>query len=340
VISARRAGTAALVATAVAVAGGVGVGAETSTEDPTPTDLNVQLLDEARQKQHDYEGTVVVWWRDDAGNANREVADVRAVDGETTIGKEKYLAPAQGALVYNGHAVIASKWRSGAPRADDKYEVVSGVGGVIAGQPTTLLEARRDTDGRLVERFWIGEVSGLVLRRDSFDERETRRRSSGFATISMVPRSADAPAEASAQEEIDHSEGPRVVSDVEPPYRDPSSAGDGFRLVARWEHPNDVVQLSYSDGLLTASVFEQRGRLNWDSLPRQGRAGQVNGDPAVAYSLPQGEAVVWERAGIVYTAVGDAPIDELFALAGGVSRHGQNGTLARMARVVLSPFRW
>jgi sigma-E factor negative regulatory protein RseB len=341
VISLRRAATVVLVSAAVAVAGGVGVGAETSAAEPTATDRNVGRLDAARQlaQQLDYDGTVFVWWRDDAGAARDEVIGVHAAGGTTTIGEESYLAPEPGSLVYNGQSFVASKWKAGAPRADDKYSVLSAPGGIVAGEVTTILEARRDADSRLVERFWISNESGLVLRRDSFDENEVRRRSSGFESIAMATGAA-ASGEDVTLEHATEGEGPRVVSEVEPPYHDPSSAGNGFRLVARWEHPNDVVQLSYSDGLLTASVFEERGRLNWDRLPRQGRPGHVNGDPAVAYSLPQGEVLVWERAGIVYTAVSDAPSDELFALAGSVSRHGQNGALARLARMVLSPFRW
>jgi sigma-E factor negative regulatory protein RseB len=335
VISVRRHGTAALVTAVVAVVGGAGVGAQTEPGTASSTDRNVERLDTARDRarQASYEGTVVVWWRDGSGNAQREIAAVRATPGATSIGDETYAVPEPGALVFNGRMFVASNWKSGAPRADDKYDVTSVPGDVVAGHSTTMLEARRDADGRLVERFWLSDDTGLVLRRDSFDEHERRRRSSGFAEIVMSSPSASLHATP-----VDGS--PDVVSELDPPYRDPSSAGDGFRLVARWRHPNGVVQLSYSDGLLTASVFEQRGRLHWDALPSNGHPAHVNGEPAVAYSLPQGEALVWERGGIVYTAVGDAPSDELFALAAGVSRRGNDGPLTRLARVVLSPFRW
>jgi hypothetical protein len=53
-----------------------------------------------------------------------------------------------------------------------------------------------------------------------------------------------------------------------------------------------------------------------------------------------GDTVVWERAGVVYTAVGDAPRSDLISVAAGVASHGDDGVLTRLARVVLSPFGW
>jgi hypothetical protein len=133
---------------------------------------------------------------------------------------------------------------------------------------------------------------------------------------------------------------PRRVSNFASPYRAPASAGNGFRLLAGWRRPGSVVQLSYSDGLMSASVFEQAGRLNWNQLPAGGVAKDVDGHPAFAYSLPVGDVIVWERAGVVYTCVGDVPAQELLGLAAGVSRSAHNGTMTRLARVVLAPFAW
>jgi hypothetical protein len=56
--------------------------------------------------------------------------------------------------------------------------------------------------------------------------------------------------------------------------------------------------------------------------------------------MPVGVAVVWEHAGVVYTCVGDAPKEQLLGLAVDVSSRAQDGTVTRLARVVLAPFAW
>jgi hypothetical protein len=60
----------------------------------------------------------------------------------------------------------------------------------------------------------------------------------------------------------------------------------------------------------------------------------------VLYSLPVGDAIVWEHGGVVYTCVGDAPSVELLAIAVDVSRGAGGGTVTRMARTALAPFGW
>jgi hypothetical protein len=239
----------------------------------------------------------------------------------------------------DGHVVSSSIDAfvlEGAPRADAKYDVTRTNGPEIAGYATTQLDARRDRDGQLVERFFVNEHTGLVLARESYDNGRLRR---ALAFTEVWPDAehaglGDASAASSASSSL------RRISDVNAPYRAPGRAGDGYRLVARYERPGPVVQLAYSDGLLSASVFEQPGRLNWDTLPAGGQASDVDGHPAVVYALPVGDAVVWEHAGVVYTSVGDMPVGDLLAIAVDVSRGGENGGVTRMARVVLAPFGW
>jgi sigma-E factor negative regulatory protein RseB len=225
----------------------------------------------------------------------------------------------------------------GAPRADEKYTVSREPGPDIAGLPTTRLDARRDRDDELVERFYVNERTGLVLARESYDDGGRPRRELKFTKVYADAQHAGLDA-ASAEQEA--SQSARRVSSVDAPYRAPAHAGDGYALVARYERPGPVVQLSYSDGLLSASVFEQPGRLDWDALPAGGRAADVDGQPAVMYSLPVGDTIVWQHGGVVYTGVGDMPASDLRAIAVDVSRGGGNGGVTRMARTVLAPFGW
>ena len=133
--------------------------------------------------------------------------------------------------------------------------------------------------------------------------------------------------------------GPAPVDHLERPYRDPASVGDGYRLLGRWEHGDDLAQLYYTDGVLSVSVFEQPGRLDWSALPRDGDAVEIGGRPARRYALPVGEAWVFERGGVVYTCVGDAPADEVAAIAADVSAPEPSRANA-FAQLVVDPFSW
>jgi hypothetical protein len=225
----------------------------------------------------------------------------------------------------------------GAPDISSKYSVVRETATPGAANAPIVLDAVRKSDGALIERFHLDDKRGLVLQRQSYDGSGHLERAVQFENLVWAPAKTKASATAPA---TDASSGARLVKHVGEQYRAPSRAGNGFRLVARWKHPGSTVQLSYTDGLLSASVFEQPGELNWNALPAGGVVGDVGGRPAVAYSLPVGDVVVWDRAGMVYTAIGDAPRAELVTLANDVSRRSDDGAMTRLASVVLEPFRW
>jgi hypothetical protein len=323
-----RRGAAVLLAGALVITGFVVRHAEADDEGTTSTDRNVDLLLRARRQAagHEYSGTVNVRWVDENGVAHTAEASVRYDHGVVAAATAGHVVSSDaGALVLDG-----------APPASAKYTVTKRPGPRIADHATTELEARRAPDGALVERFFVDEASGLVLERESYDAGRLQRE---LKFSRVWPDAKHAGLDAS-DEAATVSQPARRVGDVDAPYRAPGNAGDGFRLVARYERPGPVVQLSYSDGLLSASVFEQPGRLNWDTLPAGGRAGDVDGHPAVLYSLPVGDTIVWEHGGVVYTCVGDAPSVELLAIAVDVSRGAGGGGVTRMARTVLAPFGW
>jgi hypothetical protein len=328
VLARPRRGVVVLLAGALVVTGFVVRHAEADDDVTTSTDRNVDLLLRARRQavSHEYSGKVDVRWVDASGVTHSAEASVRYDRGVVAAATAGHVVSSDtSALVLDG-----------GPPASAKYTVTKRPGPRIAGRATTQLDARHAPDGALVERFFVDERNGLVLARASYDAGRLRRELK-FSRVWDDAKHAglDARNEASTT-----SEPARRVGDVGAPYRAPGNAGDGFRLVARYERPGPVVQLSYSDGLLSASVFEQPGRLNWDRLPAGGRAGDVDGHPAVLYSLPVGDTIVWEHGGVVYTCVGDAPSDELLAIAVDVSRGAGGGGVTRMARTVLAPFGW
>ena len=133
---------------------------------------------------------------------------------------------------------------------------------------------------------------------------------------------------------------PQSIESVNAPFRAPNTAGDGFRLAGRYRDAGDTVQLFYSDGLFGISVFEQEGKLDWSGLPAGGAARTVAGHDGRRYGTPAGIVTIWESDDVVYTAVTDAPDDQLDELLTDFASTGAPSTLERATSFVLGPFSW
>jgi hypothetical protein len=319
----------------VVIATGLAALADDRNDDAHEWD---EMVDEARAHMEAqlFNGVIKISWRDGA-TVHRAEIEVRHTDGvlEVVAGK-RVLADDTDRMLADGEAwSTLAHARDGANMqlAPGKYRVMHSPGPAVAGHRTTRYEASRD--GVPVERVYVADESGLVLRRETLNGNGEILRSVSFTRVELIsPRSgaAETPSTLPARS------GPEAVGPMDAPYRDPDSAGDGFRLLGRWERVKGVVQLYYSDGLLAVSVFEQPGRLDWDALP-SGADIDVAGNRGRRYALPVGEAWVFERGGVVYTFIGDAPPDEIRAVAQDVSAPDQS-RLERLADTVVAPYGW
>jgi sigma-E factor negative regulatory protein RseB len=292
-----------------------------------------RVVDEARQQMEaeSFDGVVSVEWHDAEGVHNAEV-QVHQADGvvEVVSGNRSVARSNEGVMLEGRAWTTLSRSRNHVPELTaGKYQILRAPGPDVAGRSTTRYEAVRD--GHPVERLYVQNGSGIVLRREVLDASGDVARAVSF--VRMTPPSSSLEAERDARP------GPVPVADLDRPFHDPARAGDGFRLVGRWSHRADLAQLYYSDGVLSVSVFEQPGTLQWQSLPPGGTDAEVSGHSARRYALPAGEAWVFERDGVVYTCVGDASPAELAALADDVSRPRQH-RIERLAEMVLDPIRW
>jgi sigma-E factor negative regulatory protein RseB len=110
-------------------------------------------------------------------------------------------------------------------------------------------------------------------------------------------------------------------------WRCPAELPQSLQLVDARRGGGDyggIVHLSYSDGLASVSVFEQRGRLQGDQLDGY-RATTVRGRPVyVRDGVPQ--RMVWSAHGTVFMVVADASPrtvgDVVVALPHAKDRHG------------------
>jgi hypothetical protein len=334
----------AIAAVVVAAAAAVGatsmaVAAGDSPSGGSPTAPTV--LEDAQRRAGDvaYRGVALVQWIDGSG-VHKSLVSVRSSGHDTeTIGEGRRVVQ-HGAtrLVWSG-----GSWTSlgpagpaaAAPPVAAKYDLRTATGPLIAGRHTVLVEAFGP--GEVLEhRVALDRRTGVVLGRDWLDGgvvvRTFRFVVFDRAPAGTVPVTAPVNVAPTAA-------GPRVVSALPEPYTEPEQAGRGFRLVRRVAHSGGLVQLEYADGLSSVSVFQQPGRLRWSRLPAGGADLALDGVRARAYRVPLGTALVWERNGIVYTAVGDASDAEMRALAADVDDHHRS-TLRRITGALLRPLRF
>ncbi len=300
------------------------------------SDEGSELLQRARERLADarFEGVVLVEWRDLDG-VHRERVAVRGSQGSIeVVSARRFVSTAAGGFVQ-----VQNDWTTVQERAEidvvpipaAKYDLTVASGPEVVGRSTTVVEATLPGVG-VVERVFIDDATGLLLRRERLDEAGSVVRAVSFEEITIGAGPAVAVPDDARATEAD----PR--GRIDGAYRDPDHAGDGFTIVSRTMRPDGVAHLLYSDGLLTVSVFQQPGTIAWDALPAGGSRVEVDGVAAVQYRTTVGTATVWARDGIVYTTVSDAPEHEVAELAASVSGGRQDNRLARFARAVLAPF--
>jgi sigma-E factor negative regulatory protein RseB len=178
----------------------------------------------------------------------------------------------------------------------------------VAGRAADMVEFR--DDGRVRVRLYIDEHTGLLLRREQFDEAGQEERTVAFREISFDGSgpAPDVPPEASA-----------VLARQAPSFRPvgssaPQVLGDGYLRLGVYRR-GPVLHVHYSDGLFELSVFEQAGRLDDDELPSAGRTLALGEHEATLYSWPGGHLLVWQAGPVVRTAVSDAPAGQMLEAA-------------------------
>ena len=177
------------------------------------------------------------------------------------------------------------------------------VAGSCSRCPAHVVQARRP-DGTVAGRFWLDRETGLLRRQQVFSPAGDRVRTSAFVDVS-VTQTAVAPSEVRPQRLPDR----RSVAALRAggwPVLD--TLPGGFRLLetslSTHGRGQEVLHLSYSDGLSSLSLFGQHGRLGTAGMSGF-EAETVASRPVwVQHAAP--ERVVWSGAGRVWTLVSDA----------------------------------
>jgi hypothetical protein len=325
------------VLTAVLLAGSIRAWGTAAPHDGNAREA-ARLIERMRNapSHYDFTGSAVLRWR--VGNRVRQ-ADVAVRDASGSLeiaagdrvvfddGRQTYFRDRSGWT-----SLLIEPPAHELPAPTEHWSLSTRPGKVVAGRPTTLVVVAR-RDGSPAQRLFVDPDTGLLLAREVLgnDGRVERSVSMTQIDVGGTPAPVQLPTDVQP-------EAARPLHSVPEGYRAPSSLGAGYELVARSRHPDGIL-LFYSDGIFSTSVFEQQGNLDWATLPAGGITADISGNRTVRYDEPSGEALVWERDGVVYTTVSDAPSDVVEQTVAGMAGSDRSAPEA-VVDFVLGPFGW
>jgi negative regulator of sigma E activity len=205
----------------------------------------------------------------------------------------------------------------------------------VAGRPVDVVVVRRSGSSPLA-RLWLDTATRLVLRREDYDSDGRTLRASAFVRIELAQ---PGPSEIRGADPVPGPAG-RLLSEADLA----TMRGDGWQapvtlphglelLVARFSGEGDeqVLHLTYSDGVSSVSLFEQRGLLDRDSL--DGWRQTEVGDAKVYEKQTYPRRMVWSGEGTVFTLVAECQQPTLEGVVAAFP-HGEpgRGVLNRLGR--------
>jgi negative regulator of sigma E activity len=194
------------------------------------------------------------------------------------------------------------------------YELVYKGATETIGRPSVLVEALR-ADRTLAARFWIDKATGLLLQRQLFTvDGRTLVRATAYTKV----RVDESDFIGHLPPMLTRGVKPVGLGGVEELRADGWNCADELPASLRlYDVYSDAaggsLQFSYSDGLFTVSLFEQRGVLDPAAVAGYTTTTTPEGSQVyVRYGMPS--YAIWSSGGIVYTIVGDIPYDVLAAV--------------------------
>jgi sigma-E factor negative regulatory protein RseB len=176
---------------------------------------------------------------------------------------------------------------------------------LCAGRTAVLVLAHRPGRtgvGAVAGRFWVDDATRMVMRRDVLDDSGSVVLSSLYEDLRFTAPQGllQAAATAPSGTVLDDA---GLVALKERGWPIVDHLPSDMELFEALQHDDGVVQLAYSDGLSTLSLFVQEGSLPDDT---EGTLREVGG--ALVHVTPgTPEQLVWSGGGRTWTLVSDAP---------------------------------
>ncbi|HZG94640.1 MAG TPA: sigma-E factor regulatory protein RseB domain-containing protein [Mycobacteriales bacterium] len=317
--------------------------------DPRAVQLLAGAADAGRTTS--YVGTqVVMLWSDDSQRSATVQVSHRAGTGSLIEVEPTATTAAHRSFEPDGVASAATAGLSAQVLAlvAQNFVVTLAGSGEVIGRATDVVAVDRP-DGTAAQRLWIDRDTRLVLRRKFYDSAGELVRQTAFVTLQpTTPDFTGVPMPQTLQaadRSTQQASGADLSAFGAAGWRLPSAPAGMVVLANRVEGSGDdqVLHVTYSDGLGTLSLFEQRGRLDASGLADWDRD-EIGGVPVyVSQGYPR--RIVWDGGDRVYTVVAecrDPAVEHVVrSLPRGHSAGGLDDRVGRGARRVgswINPF--
>jgi sigma-E factor negative regulatory protein RseB len=261
-----------------------------------------------------YHGTQMVSFWSDSGSTSALI-EVTHVGGEGLLLRVAPTPQSPGGAVYNDEngdvPEVVGLGTGTLSLLAAHYEAAVEGTAEVAGRAADVVAVRRP-GASPTARFWIDQATRLPLRREVLDGSGRTVRESAF--LELVVGSA----RVSPREQETARAMPVLAGEAVAPGGVAGLRAEGWQVPDRLTSGLElfevrrigtgaqaVLQLSYGDGVSTASVFEQRGRLDTGSVHGWERVWVAGERVWVQDAFPR--RVVFPGQGMVFTVVADCP---------------------------------
>ena len=209
--------------------------------------------------------------------------------------------------------------------------------------PARVLRVQERAGERDREVLYLDAETDLIVRRETFDTDGEPLRVVAYTSLEVVDARVVAPDPDGLEVEAFSLAPADLAAFRDLGFVAPEELPAGYRLLGGFERSEASVptlHLVYGDGLYTLSVFEQQGRLAQQAL--DGAALLRAPDGVTVWRLPGSEPrrVIWRGGDRTYTAITDAPVDELLAVVTGLPNDPAPSMLGRLTRGIGRVGRW
>ena len=201
--------------------------------------------------------------------------------------------------------------------------------------PARVVRVVERESGVRRERLFVDEASGLVVRRETFDRDGDPVRVMAFTRL----ETHDADVVEPDEDDLEVERRALTPADTELRREDgflvPEELPAGYVLVEVHEVEDAVVptlHLVYSDGLYALSLYQQQGRLASSAVDGAARLTADDGGHVWRWPGSEPRRVVWTGDRLTFTALTDAPTDELLTVVSGLPTSRTGSILDRLAR--------